>query len=118
MMTFFPSPMSKPLNILLTSSMNRVMMKHNHLNHAVIRRRSNDERLFWNGLWRAFFCRNDLQDLFSEIQNRMKRRTLNQKRKMESELKSTISRTVDEMSKKIEAIKTEVYQKEELFFLK
>lgn len=37
---------------------------------------------------------------------------------MESELKSTISRTVDEMSKKIEAVKTEVYQKEDVFCLK
>lgn len=39
----------------------------------------------------------------------MKKKTIDQRRAMENELKKTISRTVDEMNQKIELAKNQMY---------
>jgi hypothetical protein len=70
------------------------------------------------------YFREELQDLFAAIQSkktykcnmfnflifldRMKKKSINEKRAMENELKKTISRTVDEMNQKIELAKSQM----------
>lgn len=61
--------------------------------------------------------REELQDLFAAIQSkkinletiyrlgRLRKKTIDQKKAMENELRKTISRTVDEMNQKIELAK-------------